>query len=279
MRVSSFAREVVKETREDRILFLASALTFDALIASIPFIMLLLAGVGFILQAVGGGELDLHAMLGAAIPESGEISADPLQRVERLISGVVNRGVSVSLVSVPLLVFLAARAFSTVRRVLNEIFHVSAPRRLAHGKLVDVALMSATALFLVTNGAASVFVGILTTTLGGPLVTRLIVGLITFTSALGLFVIIYRVAPDRYIEWRTAWIAGVTCAVFFEAAKRGYAAYLRYVVQSEVLTPDAQLGGVMLLLAWFYLTAVVFLAAAELADKHPELLGGRTEAG
>lgn len=279
MRVSSFTREVVKETKEDRILLLASALTFDSLIASIPFMMLLLAVVGTFLQNIGGGELDLHAMLGAAIPEAGQIGTDPLARVERLLGGVARRTVSVSILSLPMLLFLSVRAFGTIRRVLNEIFHVTEPRRLAHGKLVDFGLMAVTALFLVINGLASVVVGILATTLGGPLLTQLGVGVITFASALGLFVIIYRFAPDRYIEWRTALIAGGTCAVFFEAAKRGFAAYLRWVVRSPVLTPDAQLGGVMLLFAWFYLTAVVFLAAAELADKHPELLGGTIEQG
>ena len=271
-RVLSFTREVVKETREDRILFLSSALAFDALLASIPFMVLLLAAVGLILRTLGGGEVDLHAMLGAAIPE-GQFQDDPLARVERLISGVVDRGLSISLLSVPLLLLLAARAFATVRRVLNDIFHVTEPRRLAHGKLVDFGLMSATALFLLTNGMASVAVGILTTAPGGLFGAEIAINVITFLSALGLFVVVYRVAPDCHIEWRVAWIAGGTCAVFFEVAKRGYAAYLNWVVRSDVLTPDAQLGGVMLLLAWFYLTAVVFLAAAELADKHPELLG------
>jgi len=267
-RSGAFARELVRESREDRILFLSSALTFDALMASVPLMMLVLAAVSFVFERMGGGQLDLHGMLGAAIPQSGTAGVDPLQRVERLLAGVAERRASVSALSLPLLVFLSTRVFATVRTVLNQVFHASSARRLVHRKLVDIALLALTVVFVLTNGIASVWIGILTTGTGGQWLARTAGGAITFFSAVGLFVLVYRIAPDKPIRWRTALIAGTTCAVFFEVAKRGYAAYLRYAVRTEVLTPDAQLAGIMLLLAWFYLTAVVFLAAAEIADKH-----------
>ena len=268
-RRTPFLTRVYREWWKDDIPYLASALTFDALAAAVPFMMLLLTLVGLLVtNFVPGSELDLRAFLSGAFPASRMVDLDPLLRVERLLEGVADRRVTVSVVSVPLLFLLSTRMFATVRWALDRVFDAVEPRTLGHRWLVDGALVVVTGVCLMANGIASIAFAVLAATSGVQGLAQVGGGIVTFLFALALFVAIFRIAPGRRIDWPTALVAGACSATFFELAKRGFSLYLEYAVKLDALTPDAQLAGVMLLLTWFYLNAVAFLTAGELANEY-----------
>ena len=249
--------------------YLASALTFDALAAAVPFMMLLLTLVGVLVTYfVPEGELDLRSFLSGAFPASRMVDLDPLLRVERLLEGVADRRVTVSAVSVPLLFILSTRMFATVRWGLDRVFDAVEPRKLGHRWLVDVVLVFVTGACLMANGIASIGLAVLAAIPGVQGLAQVGGATVTFVSALGLFVAIFRLAPGRRIDWPTALVAAVCSATFFEGAKLGFALYLEYTVKLDALTPDAQLAGIMLLLAWFYLNALAFLTAGEVVNEY-----------
>src|SRR5213075_2235331 len=49
-----FLRRIVVSIYENQVMFLASALAFDALLATLPFCVLVLAALGYILHSMGG---------------------------------------------------------------------------------------------------------------------------------------------------------------------------------------------------------------------------------
>ena len=268
-RRTPFLTRVYREWWKDDIPYLASALTFDALAAAVPFMMLLLTLVGVLVTHLApGSELDLRAFLSGAFPASRMVDLDPLLRVERLLEGVADRRGTVSAVSVPLLFILSTRMFATVRWALDRVFDAVEPKKLVHRWLVDVALVVVMGVCLMANGVTSIGLALLAATSGAQSLAQVGGGIVTFLSALALFVTIFRLAPARGIDWPTALVAGGCSATFFELAKRGFSLYLEYAVRLDALTPDAQLAGVMLLLTWFYLNAVVFLTAAEIANEY-----------
>ena len=268
-RQAPFLVRVYREWWRDEVPYLASALTFDALAAAVPFMMLLLTLVGVLVTYfVPEGELDLRSFLSGAFPASRMVDLDPLLRVERLLEGVADRRVTVSAVSVPLLFILSTRMFATVRWGLDRVFDAVEPRKLGHRWLVDVVLVFVTGACLMANGIASIGLAVLAAIPGVQGLAQVGGATVTFVSALGLFVAIFRLAPGRRIDWPTALVAAVCSATFFEGAKLGFALYLEYAVKLDALTPDAQLAGIMLLLAWFYLNALAFLTAGEVANEY-----------
>ena len=85
-----FVRRVAVAAYEDNVFFLASALSFDALLALLPFILLSLAGIGYFLHTAGGETLrDLGTLLGQVLPARESGVDDPFARVEQVISTLV----------------------------------------------------------------------------------------------------------------------------------------------------------------------------------------------
>ena len=63
-----FLRRIVVSIYENQVMFLASALAFDALLAALPFCVLVLAALGYILHSMGGTLGDIHAVLDRFFP-------------------------------------------------------------------------------------------------------------------------------------------------------------------------------------------------------------------
>ena len=100
---AGFVRRVLAAAYEDNVFFLASALTFDALLAAVPFVLLLLAALGQFIQAGDAALADMVSLLQRFIP-SGAGARDPAREAEQLITGIaLARGsLSLSVYGIPL---------------------------------------------------------------------------------------------------------------------------------------------------------------------------------
>ena len=65
-----FLRRVFAEAYEDKILFLGSAMTFDALLASVPLVLLLLSALGYFVHSGEEAMADILALLDRMLPAS-----------------------------------------------------------------------------------------------------------------------------------------------------------------------------------------------------------------
>src|SRR5262249_46810421 len=63
-----FLRRIVVSIYENQVMFLASALAFDALLAALPFCVLVLAALGYVLHSMGSSIGDVHAVLDRFFP-------------------------------------------------------------------------------------------------------------------------------------------------------------------------------------------------------------------
>ena len=89
--VVGVVRRSLEAAFDDNIPFLASALSFDLLLTLIPFIALLLAAAGYLVQhQITTQQVDLHHLLSRLLPTApggGEGSDEAFQGVERAVAG------------------------------------------------------------------------------------------------------------------------------------------------------------------------------------------------
>jgi membrane protein len=270
---------------EDNIPFLASALTFDALLAAVPFILLLLIGFTHVAQAVTHGpELDTLELFHRFLPpHSGLPDRDPVGVMERLLTGITKNRGTLSVYAAPAFLWFSTRLFGGIRTSLNDIYDVSLrpprPRPFVAvyllAKLRDSIMVVGTVILFLTNtllttgltvlqarGTASVpQLAFFVSTLG-----RILAEVLAFAFSVSLFYVTYRYASIRRLPWKTALLASIFTAVLFEVAKRLYGLYLANFASFESQGGDANLGAVVLFILWVYYTALVFLLGAVVAE-------------
>jgi len=264
----NFVRRVWEGALEANIPFLASGLAFDFLLAAVPFVVVVLALIGYALSAhAAASRLDLTSYLRHLFPSYGpRLGAGPFEPVIRLAQDVVQSRGKLSLVGFPLFIFFATRLFGSLRAALCEVFDTTETRPLLRAKLFDAEMVLATALLVVLNVALSEGIGLEVRHLG--FVEYFGAQLLAFAFLIVLFVMIFKYAPAHRIRWDTALVAAVACAVGFDVAKELLGAYFRATMDPERMTGNATLGAVVVLVAWVYYMTFVFLVGAQIAQVY-----------
>jgi membrane protein len=244
------------------VFFLASALTFDLLLASIPFAVLIVAVLGYIVYAGDGSPDELHRLLLQLLPSAGEAPAPPLQRAEQLFTGVLESRKQLSIYALPLFLWFATRFFSGARAALNEVFDTEESRSYMAGKALDLFLVLVALFLVLANTVLTVLVA------GLPFLGRFAASLSTFSVGVLLFYVVYTVAPSRRVRWDTALVAAAVAALGFEIAKVLFGLYVMNFATVDRLISNANAIALLLFVLWIYLTACLFLLGGEVADTY-----------
>ncbi len=264
-------------------LFLASAVTFDALVAAVPFALLLLAGLGLVLRGLADQPgTDFTRIFEAFLPPHQTGPNDPFGAAERILGSVAEYGARLSLVAAPAFLLFATRAFASVRTALNSIYDVTI-RPVHQGfvlgiltaKLRDLAMVIGSLGLFLLSTALTTALALLTVRgeeaapgldfLVGP-VGRFLAEAVAFAIILALFFLLYRFASTRRIRLRAAWVASIFAAVMFEIARRLFAFYVTNVAVLGGATIDASIGALLLFVLWVYYSALVFLFGGVIAE-------------
>lgn len=267
--------------------FLASALSFDALMALVPFVLLLLVGVTLLVHVPGGGNgtLDPEALFHRFLPAHDSTPGrDPLEPVERLLASILRNREQLSLLLVPTFLWFSSRLFASMRNALNFVYDVQSEPMRSHGILgnylrnkgrdVAVALL-VVALFLAdlllsaglavlrSRGEAldpslAFFVGEL---------GRAVTGLLALLFSVALFYVIYRFASPRRLGDGSLVVAALVAAVGYELAKRLFGVYIARAVLPTTRWTGAPFGALVLFILWMYYMALVFLIGGVVAER------------
>lgn len=255
-------RRTVVSIYENQVMFLASALAFDALLAALPFCVLVLAALGYVLYSMGASIGDVHAVLERFFPAGRPGGPDAFGRIERFATSVAENRDQLSIYGAPFFLWFSTRFYTSVRKALNDIFDIEEHRHFFHGLAVDFSLVLATTVLFVGNAVVS----------ADTFITQWIPPLNASLSAFGfavvLFFLVYSIAPARRIRWDTALIAAIVAAIGFELAKKVYGIYLREFATMDELVSNANLIALVLFLLWLYATACAFLVGGEVAETY-----------
>jgi len=247
---------------DDKILFMGSAVTFDVLLAALPFTLLLMAALGYFVHSGDEAMNDVVALLDRLLPHAFGEAEGPLRRAERLATGVVESRGSLSVFGVPLFLWFATRVFSSARAALNEIFDTTENRSFLWGKCVDLFLVIVTLVLMVANAYLTLRFA------QDSWVGRFVIGVSTYGLGVVLFFILYTLAPTRSMRWDTALVAAAVAALGFEIAKKLYSLYLANFATIDRLISNTNAIALLLLVVWVYAIAVIFLFGGEVAETY-----------
>lgn len=267
---------------ESNIPFLASGLTFDALLAAVPFVILLLVGLTQLLEGSQVTPLSPEELFHRFLPPHVSGPGDPFGVIESVLVGIARNKGTLSLYAVPAFVWFSTRLFAGTRTALNHVFDVGVrPGRSRHflisfgkAKARDILMVILTLTLFVVNAMLTAGLSLVQRQEWQSAVTtffvsnggRILGELLTICFSVSLFFVVYSYASTRRLPWRTALLAASFSAVMFEIAKRMYAFYLTNFAAIRAASGDAKVGAVVLFVLWIYYTALVFLLGGVVAE-------------
>jgi membrane protein len=252
----------IKKFFADNAQFLASGIAFDVLLYCIPFSLLFITAMSYVLGGPTQAVVALQDIFQQLLPRTHMIF------VENLSVVFENRGLVGSLGFI-LLFVMSSITFGSVRIALNIVFRVQNPPGFFIGKAKDFIFV------LVVTGLIGLMIGLISLLalargFGGRFATLqalLLPGWALASTILGffftfaIFYLLYRFSPAKTLQQPALLVASFTGAGLFEISKLAFVWYVK-VAQSNI-EPLGVFGGVLFFFVWIYYSCAVFLLSAE----------------
>ena len=263
------AKESVTSFIEDEALSRGAAIAFYTVtsIAPVLFIVVAIAGLAFGQDAPRGAIAEQVSDL------IGRESADLLQNA---IRSAANRssGVVATVVGIVTLVVAASGVFGEMQSALNAFWKVepsgTTVSRLIRARAVSLGLVAALGFLLLVSLVINAGLSALGKYIDAylPFAVSILQGLtflISFVLISVLFAAIYKVLPDKRLEWRDVFVGAVVTALLFTLGK-----FLigLYIGRSAIASSYGAAGALILMLLWVYYSAQIFLLGAEFTKAY-----------
>jgi membrane protein len=153
------------------------------------------------------------------------------------------------------------------------IRHLVLKRLLSFGMVLGLGFMLLVSLVL--SAALAAFGKWWGDVLGGWTIVLEILNLaISFGVITGLFAMIYKFMPRANIPWRDVWVGSAVTAVLFTVGKFAIGLYLG---TTNMASGFGAAGSLVVLLAWIYYSAQIFLLGAEFTRVFAQHHGSQSE--
>ena len=233
-----------------------------------------LAPLLVIVIAVAGSVFGREAVEGQIVAQlSGLIGQDGATAVQGLIKSASDpaKGLLASIISLVVLIVGATTVFAELQSALDRIWHVPEKAKpsgvwgLLRSRLLSFGLVLGLAFMLMVSlvvGAGIAAFGNWTSRIapGWEILLQVINTVVSLMTTTLLFAMIYKLMPSVKIAWRDVWVGAAVTAVLFEVGKLLIGLYIG---KSGVTESFAAAGSLVVLLAWVYYAAQIFLLGAE----------------
>jgi membrane protein len=260
----------------DEALTRGAAIAFYAVTAVAPVLYITATVAGLIFGRAAAREA-IGGVLGHIMSRD---SVALLQLAIRNARGT-STGIFEGIVGLVTLIVTASGVFGEMENALNAIWKAP-PKgallpRLLRGRAASLGLVIGLGLLLVVSMILTAAIAVLGRYFDlHTAYSAFAIG--TFNVALSfllttiLFAAIYKVLPNKDVEWRDMLVGAVGTALPFQIGQflLGY-----YLESSTIATPYGAAGGLIALLIWVYYSAQVFLLGAEFTKVYSETYGRR----
>ncbi|HSW20276.1 MAG TPA: YihY/virulence factor BrkB family protein [Ramlibacter sp.] len=240
-----------------------------------------LAPLLVIVIAIAGALFGHEAVQGLVAQQlSGLMGMDGATLVEDLIAGAsdTERGRIAGGISAVVLLVGSTTVFAELQSALDRIWHVPEREKpsgiwaILRARILSFGLVLGLAFLLMVSLLVSTGLAALGSWAGALMpgwetvlhVINLVVSLGVFTL---LFAMIYKLLPSTPIAWRDVWVGAFVTALLFEVGKLLIGLYLG---KSAVTESFAAAGSLVVLLAWVYYAAQIFLFGAEFTKVYAQ---------
>ena len=253
-----------------------------------------LAPLLVIVIAMAGAAFGREAVQGLIVAEvGGLIGQEGALLVQSLIASAsdTEKGLVAGLISLFVLIVGATTVFAELQSALDRIWHVPESQKpkgawaVLQARLLSFGLILCLVFLLVVSLTVSAATAALGTWAGGQLpgwttTVQVINLLVSLAISTLLFAMIFKLMPTTRIAWSDVGVGAVVTALLFEVGKLLIGLYLG---KSAVTESFAAAGSLVVLLAWVYYAAQIFLLGAEFtkvyAAEHGSLVAAKAMTG
>lgn len=255
---------------------MGAAISYYTMFSLAPLLVLVIAVAGLVFgaEAVQG---QIASQLSGLM---GEVTAKAVEGMIKSAS-ISDNGIWASIVSVSVLIIGATSVFGELQSALDRIWHVPETEKpsgiwgvlrarvFSFGLILGLAFLLMVSLSVSTALAA--FGGFMNSFLPGQEILLQILNLaVSVGVTTVLFAMIFKLMPTTRVEWRDVWVGAAVTAVLFEIGKTLIGLYLG---KSGMANSFAGAGSLVLLLAWVYYAAQIFLLGAEFTKVYAQAHG------
>jgi membrane protein len=255
----------------DEALSRGAAIAFYAVtsIAPVLLIVIAIAGLAF------GHDAAENAVKGQLSALMGEQTADVVQTAVANASSK-SSGILATLIGIATLIATASGVFGEMQAALNAIWKVQPSgttlSRLVRARAASLGLVAALGFLLmvslVVSAGLTAFGNYLNSLFPfGALILSILNVAVSLLFISLLFAALYKVLPDRHLQWRDVILGAVVTAVLFTIGK---ALIGWYIGSSAVASSYGAAGALIVLLLWVYYSAQIFLLGAEFTKVFTE---------
>ncbi len=259
---------------------MGAALSYYTLFSLAPLLLIVIAVAGMVFgrdAAQGAVLTQLSGIMGA----EGATAVEGMLKVAREPA----KGVLATVVGVVALLIGATAIFAELQSALDRIWRVPAPKHesgiwfLLRTRLLSFGLVLGLGFLLMVSLVVSAALAAMGQWLGSWIqgwdvlleIVNFAVALFIFTLLFGM---IYKIMPRARISWRDVWTGAAVTALLFAAGKILVGLYLG---KSALASGFGAAGSLVVLVAWVYYSAQIFLLGAEytwvFANRHGSRAG------
>ena len=248
-----------KGFKKDRTTENAAAMTYYGVFSLFPLFLLFMSVAGLVMQNNAAAQEQIMNVIVGLLPQGQE-------KLQDVIEGVIKARGTAAGIGILALLWGALGWFKIIDQNINEIWGVSKPRSFLRGNLFAIGIVAAIGgVALVSFGATAAvsFMADRTGQIPGSVpLWQLVVSLLSLLTMAGVFLVLYRFAPQRKMQLMDALPSALITALVWELTRRVLAFYLE---KNNMISGYGPIGAVMALLFWIYIASIIILLGAELS--------------
>jgi membrane protein len=271
-------KDTVLSFIEDEALTRGAAIAFYTATSIAPILLIVIAIAGLVF----GQDAAQNAITAQFSDLMGRQTAEVLQSAVASAAGK-SSSILATIIGLATLIATASGIFGEMQAALNSIWktkpQATTVSRLIRARAVSLGLVAALGFLLIVSlvisAGLTVFGNYLDTVLPSGKLILPVLNFVVSAVLLGiLFGAIYKMLPDRSLQWNDVIIGALITSVLFNIGKSLIA---WYIGSSAIASSYGAAGGLIVLLLWVYYSAQIFLLGAEFTKIYVNRHGSKQD--
>jgi membrane protein len=268
----SVCRKAVSSWLDDRAPTMGAAIAYYTVFSLAPILVMVIAvaALAFGQQAAEG------ALFGELAHLVGPESAAAVQALLRSASGT-RSGIFATAVGIGTLILAATAVLTELQSALNLIW--KAPPNsglgvwhLVRSRLVSLSVILVIGFLLLVSLVVSTVLAALSDYLdwilpGLATILHLVHMTFSFGFTTVLFAMIFKILPDKPVEWGEVWLGAAVASLLFTAGKHLISLYIG---SSNIASAYGAAAALIIILVWVYYSVQILLLGAEFAKAYTD---------
>ncbi len=256
-------KETVNDFIVDNAMSRGAAIAYYTILSIGPVLVICIAIAGLVF----GHDAAQGAMVGQLRGMMGDKAADAVQT---MIASASNKtsGIWATVLGLGTLVLTASGVFVEMQSSLNAIWKAEpqgGTTGLLKARAASLGLVATMGFLLLTSLVVSAGLNALGEYLNGflpgaELLLQIANFIVSFAMVAALFAAIYKILPDRKLDWKDVGVGAVATAFLFTVGKTLIGLYIG---SSAVASSYGAAGALIIVLLWVYYSSLIFLLGSE----------------